>query len=220
MEQFKVVSLWMCGLRAGIVDAWPSCPNCGCVAFVPYMCSRPSSQHLSCRFWKPPRAGEVLPKFCTYSAVFFVLQSRTCRRELGAPRLVSTATLGIIELFPYRCRMSIGVAQLGVSRPKQIQLEICESLYIFMTVSVSDCPRFLDSPRIRRCVSFHALLGSEMEFRHHLLVVLRIHTLPSRTCIGRAAGRCCRNFVSDQSRAWKLTSSTHPRVGLGPILTY
>jgi hypothetical protein len=25
MEQFKVVSLWMCGLRAGIVDAWPSC---------------------------------------------------------------------------------------------------------------------------------------------------------------------------------------------------
>jgi hypothetical protein len=89
-----------------------------------------------------------------------------------------------------------------------------------MTVSVSDCPRFLDGPRMRRCVSFHALLGSEMEFQHHLPVVLRIHTLPSRTCIGRAEGRCCRNFVSDQSRAWKLTSSTHPRVGLGPILTY
>jgi hypothetical protein len=65
-----VPELWMRGLRAGIVDAWPSCPNCGCLAFVPYMCCRPLSQHLSCRFWKPPCAGEVLPKFCTYSAVF------------------------------------------------------------------------------------------------------------------------------------------------------
>jgi len=80
-----------------------------------------------------------------------------------------------------------------------------------MTISVSDCPRFLDSPRMRRWVSFHVLLGSEMEFRHHLPVVLRIHTLPSRMCIKRTAGRCCRNSVSDQSRAWKLTSSTHPR---------
>jgi hypothetical protein len=61
---------WMRGLRARIVDAWPSFSNCGCVAFVPYLCCRPLSQHLSCRFWKPPRAGEVLPKFCTYSAVF------------------------------------------------------------------------------------------------------------------------------------------------------
>jgi hypothetical protein len=86
-------------VRVGIVDVWPSCRNCGCVAFVPYMCCRPLSQHLSCRFWKSPRVGEVLPKFCTYSVVFFVLQSRTCRREPGAPRLVSTATMGIIELF-------------------------------------------------------------------------------------------------------------------------
>ena len=32
-----------------------------------------------------------------------------------------------------------------------------------------------------------------------------------RTCIWRTAGRCCRNSVSDRSRAWKLTSSTHTR---------
>jgi hypothetical protein len=106
----------MCGLRAGIVDVWPSCQDCGCVAIVPYMCCRPLSRLLSCRFWKSPRAGEVLPKFCTYSVVFLVSQSRTCRRVSGAPRLprsslsalrpclhslwlVSTATLGIIELF-------------------------------------------------------------------------------------------------------------------------
>jgi hypothetical protein len=62
--------VWDVMVRVGIVDVWPSCRNCGCVAFVPYMCCRPLSRHLSCRFWKPPRAGEVLPKFCTYSAVF------------------------------------------------------------------------------------------------------------------------------------------------------
>jgi len=32
-------------------------------------------------------------------------------------------------------------------------------------------------------------------------VVLRIHTLPCRTCIGRTAGRCCRNSVSDRERS-------------------
>ena len=69
-------------------------------------------------------------------------------------------------------------------------------------------------------VSFHAPLRFETVFRHHLSVVLRIHTLPCRTCIGRTAGRCCRNSISDRSGAWKLTSSTNPRVGLGPILTY
>jgi hypothetical protein len=91
--------IWDVMVRVGIVDVWPSWRNCGCVAFVPYMCRRPLIRHLSCRFWKPPCAGEVLPKFCTYSIVFFVLQSRTCRREPEAPRLVSTVTLGIIELF-------------------------------------------------------------------------------------------------------------------------
>jgi hypothetical protein len=69
-------------------------------------------------------------------------------------------------------------------------------------------------------VSFHAPLRFEREFRHHLSVVLRIHTLPCKTCIGRIAGRCCRNSVSNRSGAWKLMSPKHPRVGLGPILTY
>ena len=69
-------------------------------------------------------------------------------------------------------------------------------------------------------VSFHGLLRSETEFWPHLPFVLRIHTLPSRMYIWRTAGRCCRNFVSDRSTAWKLTLSTDPRMGLGPILTY
>jgi len=71
-------------------------------------------------------------------------------------------------------------------------------------------------------VSLHVPLRSELEFRQHLPIVLRIHKLlcNCRTCIGRTTGRCCRNSVSDRSGAWKLTSSTHTRVGLGPILTY
>jgi hypothetical protein len=31
------------------------------------------------------------------------------------------------------------------------------------------------------------------------------YTLSARTCIRRTVGRCCRNSVSDRSRAWKLT---------------
>ena len=58
-----------------------------------------------------------------------------------------------------------------------------------MTVSVSNCPRFLDSPI--GCVdgvSSHGVRRSETESRHHLFVVLRIHNLPSGTCIWRTAG--------------------------------
>src|SRR6185312_8885959 len=69
-------------------------------------------------------------------------------------------------------------------------------------------------------VSFHGQLRSVPEFWHHLRVVLRIHNLLDRMCIWRAAGRCCRNFVSATSGSWKPTISTHPRVGLGPIFTY
>jgi hypothetical protein len=56
------------GLRAGFADVWafvpgllmcqPSCRKCAC---------RPSYRRFSCRFWKPPRAGEVLPKVFNFS---------------------------------------------------------------------------------------------------------------------------------------------------------
>ena len=45
------------GLRAGFVDVSAFVSECGC---------RPSCRRFSCRFWKPPRAGEVLPKFSTF----------------------------------------------------------------------------------------------------------------------------------------------------------
>jgi hypothetical protein len=77
-------------------------------------------------------------------------------------------------------------------------------MYLFRIVHVFEQPVVAYVDR----VSFHALLQSETEFMRHLLVVLRIHTLISRTCIRRAAGMCCRNSVSDWSRAWKLTPST------------
>lgn len=87
-------------------------------------------------------------------------------------------------------------------------------LYLFWIV------HFFDSSRMCKRVSLHGLLRSEIEFRHHLPVVLRIHNLLIRTCIWRTTGRCCQNFVSDTSRSWRLTSYTLPRVGLGPIFTY
>jgi hypothetical protein len=42
-----------------------------------------------------------------------------------------------------------------------------------MTVSVSNCPHFLDNLRICHGFSFHGLLRSGTEFRLHLPVVLR-----------------------------------------------
>ena len=68
-------------------------------------------------------------------------------------------------------------------------------------------------------VSFHGVLPFETEYRHHFPVVLRIHNLPSGTCIWRTAEKCYRNSIPNRSRAWKSTPDTHLRVGLGPILT-
>ena len=49
------------------------------------------------------------------------------------------------------------------------------------------------------------------KFRQHLPAVLQIHVVEGRLCIRRTTGRCCRNSITDRSRAWKLTASTHPR---------
>ena len=43
-------------------------------------------------------------------------------------------------------------------------------------------------------VSFHSLLPFVTEYRHHFLVVLRIHNLPSGTCIWRTAGEVLPKF--------------------------
>ena len=58
-------------------------------------------------------------------------------------------------------------------------------------------------------VSLYGPLRSEVEFWHHLPVILGIHNLSFGTCIWRTAGRCCRNSVSDRSGSWKLTASMH-----------
>ena len=65
------------GLCAGIVDVW---------AIVPQMWTSTIVAAFSCRFWKPPRIGEVLPNFSSNSDVFLLLQSRSYRRGPGAPR--------------------------------------------------------------------------------------------------------------------------------------
>lgn len=112
------------------------------------------------------------------------------------------------------------VTQLGVSRSKEIRyryvdLYISTNVYMFRIVHIFWIARgYVDE------ISLHALLRFEIEFQHHLPVVLWIHSLLARMCFHRTTERCCRNSVLDQSRAWKLTPSTQLRVGLGPILTH
>jgi hypothetical protein len=93
---------------------------CFCYSLMSTMCMKlDPGMHIVMHlvfFGKAGVTGEVLPKFCTYSVVFLVSQSRTCRRVPEAPRLprssssalrsclhslwlVSTTTLGIIQLF-------------------------------------------------------------------------------------------------------------------------
>ena len=116
--------------------------------------------------------------------------------------------------------MYLHVTQLGVSRSKEIGLQICRSLHIYNRICFELSTFFWTARGCVDGVSFHGLLRSETESRQYLPVVLRIHNLPVRTCIWRTAGRCCRISVSDRTRPWELTPSMHPRVGLGPILTY
>ena len=199
------------------------------------MCCRPSSQLLFCRFCEPPRAGRFCRNFVLIVLFFLFCRAGPVRGEsehLGtapprhctdSPLLrypVFTATLGINHLSSLSLLYLGRVTELGVSRPKGIRGRWYADQCISATVSLSDCPRFLDSPRMRRWVSFHVPPPSASEFRQHFPVVLRIHTLLFGLCIGRTAGRCCRNSDPDGSGAWKLTSSAHVRVGLGPILTY
>jgi len=68
-----------------------------------------------------------------------------------------------------------GEAQLGVSRSKYIRLEVCKSLHIDNRMCF-ELSTFFGQPRLRRWISFHGLLLSEIEFRYHLPVVLRIHS--------------------------------------------
>ena len=44
-----------------------------------------------CRFWKPPRAGEVLPKFFIDRLVYFFAEVFLAVAGLPAPRRVATA---------------------------------------------------------------------------------------------------------------------------------
>ena len=77
------------------VDVWAFVPYVDVWAFVPYICCRPSCRLFSCRFWKPPRIGEVLPKFLTYSIIILLLQSRTRRRGPGVRRRPRSSSLAL-----------------------------------------------------------------------------------------------------------------------------
>jgi hypothetical protein len=139
------------------------------------------------------------------------------------PRLVTLRDSEVrhkTPLFSVSCMFVDHVTRLGVSRLKEIWLEICSSLHIDNRICFELSTFFWIARGCVDGVSLHDLLRSEAEFWHHLPIVLWIHNLPAGMCIWRTAERCCRNSVSDQSRPWRLTPSTRPRVGLGPILTY
>jgi hypothetical protein len=105
-------------------------------------------------FGKPPRAGEVLPKILLIVLFFFFCRagatggdSEDPKDPLASPPPRYNPSIGIMVL---GC-----ITELGVSRPKVIRGRWYADQCIFATVSLSDCPRFLDSLRMRRWVSFH-----------------------------------------------------------------
>jgi hypothetical protein len=162
----------------------------------------------SCRFWKPHRAGEVLPKFSIDTIIFFLFAgeaialsaaalakvylylscwSRGClprHRQLVFPRGQSTCCelpFSLLDLqFSYLFMFVDHVTQLGVSRSKEIRLKICRSLHIYNRICF-ELSTFLTARGCVDKVSFHGLIRSKTEFRHHLPFVLQIHiSLPGR----------------------------------------
>jgi hypothetical protein len=61
------------GIRAVVIVGLRAVVTIGLRAVV---CGRRPLCRSFCRFLKPPRAGEVLPKFLTYSFMFILLQRR------------------------------------------------------------------------------------------------------------------------------------------------
>ena len=64
------------------------------------MCCRPSSRLFFPGFGNLPRAGEVLPKFSTYSVVFFCFAEQDLSRGLMATRVRNTRGSGW-QVSPY-----------------------------------------------------------------------------------------------------------------------
>jgi len=74
---------------------------CGC---------RPSCRFICCGFWKPPRVGEVLPKFRFDTILFLLLQERLLQR----PRLVTLQDSKVRHkrpFFPYHVCISRNLAR-------------------------------------------------------------------------------------------------------------
>jgi hypothetical protein len=66
-QGIRTVPFWLSAIAPFM--CWrPSCRNCGCVGHrAPNVDVGHRANGFSCRLSKPPRPGEVLPKFCTYS---------------------------------------------------------------------------------------------------------------------------------------------------------
>ena len=87
---------------------------CGCrpsCRLLPSVCGcRPSCHFICCRFWKPPRAEEVLPKFRFDTIMFLLLQERLLQRS----RLVTLQDSKVRHkrsFFLYHVRISRNLAR-------------------------------------------------------------------------------------------------------------
>ena len=152
------------------------------------------------------KGKDIFPIF-QCRCIYFVAH-QTSRVTLGVSRSEGLWLIKM-KLFVYLCvRLVKGIHYIQ----RAVYIYLCMHLvqgihlytnsYVFVTVAVSNCPRFWTARVCVACVRFHVLLLSETEFRWRLPVVLRIHILSTfvETCIWRAAGRCCRNSVLDRSR--------------------
>ena len=96
------------------------------------------------------------------------------------------------------------------------------TLCISISVSVSNCPHFLDS--LIGCVDgvrSHGLHRFKTKSRHHLLIVLRIHNLLFRDVYLENSGEVLPKFCLRSVQSMRTNPSyASSRVGLGPILTY
>ena len=136
--------------------------------------------------------GEVLVKLFSNTILFFFQESVTTVTWFPPPSSVTARWEAYSTPNPYYiCRCRNLVRRLPFERDTIGNMHIFAFVwsYLFRLVHIFWTTRvYVDG------FSLHDLLLSEIEFRHCLPVVLRIHNLLVRTCIRRTAGRCCQNL--------------------------
>lgn len=162
-------------------------------------------------------------KVCVFFCPF--LENRPFGLVASPPYRLAIAPLTSLHRHPrynlsFRIMVIYHVTYLGSPIRKRYDCKYAE-LCISITVSVSNCPHFLDSPWIRKWGQFPWFAP----IRHRVMASPPCCSLDTQSAfqdmhLEKSREMLPKLCLRQEQRVWKLTSYTVPWVGLGPVLTY